>query len=536
MEHHSDAIHNGIAFLNRALEQMPNWNEQIFDASLNASKGAQTYWYGVLKYTNEFMVPFWTALESFLSLEQKKGTSLPVEQTAKDYLELLQFNIQIANKGLASSVTAATDYHLRKMSELLEATLHTIFSGNGKSLAGYTARQLQLLDLTINAYPKAILDIKPEYGFHFDKGGYIKAAETDRFELYQVLPQDSAIQVRKDGKPIIILPPYVLGANILAFLPGEGKSYVHCFANQGIPTYIRIMKDIDTTPAVQLLTPEDDALDTRYFCEQLTARHGRKVTLNGFCQGGFMCMLDLLSGELDGLVDALITCVAPMDGTRSVALVEYLQHLPPRFRDLGYASRMLPNGNLVVDGKVMSWVYKLKSIESEAPVFTFYRDLMMFDRPDGKPVKINKTAAAINHWLLNDRKDLPLGITKASFDSYTIPVDAEGNLPVKVFGRTLNFKRLKEMGIQWLLCIAESDDLVDDKASLAPLDFVEAEVTVFPKGHGSIATSWSMPTSACALHSCWSHESSRFKTLQCRGPVRYQLDLQEMGQAIQQQS
>ena len=321
MQNDSDAIRDGIAFFNRALEQMPNWNDQIVEASFNMSKGAQTYWYGVLKYTNEFMVPFWTALDSFLRLEQKKAMDFPIEQTAKDYLELLQFNIQIANKGLASSVTAVTDHYLHKMSEALEAMLHTIFSGNGKSLAAYTARQLQLLELTVHTYPKAILDIEPEYGFHFDRGGYVKAAETDRFELYQVLPQDSAVQVREDCKPIIILPPYVLGANILAFLPGEGKSYVHCFANQGIPTYIRIMKDIDTTPAVQLLTPEDDALDTRYFCEQLKARHGRKVTLNGFCQGGFMGMLDLLSGELDGLVDALITCVTPMDGTCSIALV-----------------------------------------------------------------------------------------------------------------------------------------------------------------------------------------------------------------------
>jgi hypothetical protein len=88
---------------------------------------------------------------------------------------------------------------------------------------------------------------------------------------------------------------------------------VHCFANQGIPTYVRILKDIETTPAVQTMTGEDDAFDTRYFCEKVMARHNRAVTLNGFCQGGFIAMLDILSGELDGLVDALITCVAPLD-------------------------------------------------------------------------------------------------------------------------------------------------------------------------------------------------------------------------------
>ena len=160
--------------------------------------------------------------------------------------------------------------------------------------------------------------------------------------------------VRSHGKPILIIPPYVLGANILAFLPGQNKSYVHAFANQRTPTYIRIIKDIDTTPAVQTLTGEQDALDIRTFCEILRKKHGKPVSLNGFCQGGFVSMTGLLSGELDGVVDALITCVAPMDGTRSKALVEYMQHLPPRFRDLGYAVKPSPSGNRVVDGKVMS--------------------------------------------------------------------------------------------------------------------------------------------------------------------------------------
>jgi hypothetical protein len=91
------------------------------------------------------------------------------------------------------------------------------------------------------------------------------------------------VKVRDHGKPILILPPYVLGANILAFLPGEYKSYVHCFANQGIPTYIRIVKDIDTTPAVQVMTGEDDCRDTRLFCEQVKARHGKPVTLSRYC-------------------------------------------------------------------------------------------------------------------------------------------------------------------------------------------------------------------------------------------------------------
>jgi hypothetical protein len=279
------------------------------------------------------------------------------------------------------------------------------------------------------------------------------------------------------------------------------------------------MKDIDTTAAVQVLTGEDDALDTRIFCEQVKERHGRDVTLNGFCQGGFIAVCDLVSGQLDGLVDALITCVAPIDGTRSKALIEYMEHLPPRFRDLGYALKTLPNGNQVVDGKVMSWVYKLKSMEKEAPIFSLYRDLMMFNKPDGQDVKITKTAAALNHWLIYDRKDLPVAITQMSFDSYTIPIDKDGTLPVKLFDRKLNFNYIKEKGIKFLICYGEKDDLVDKESALAPADYVDVEITPFPKGHGAIATSWSQPTSDCALDTCFGEN--------CRGPVRFQLDLEE---------
>jgi len=48
-------------------------------------------------------------------------------------------------------------------------------------------------------------------------------------------------------------------------------------------------------------------------------------------------------------------------------------------------------------------------------------------------------------------------------------------------------------------------------------DFIPVEVTPFPKGHGAIATTWSDPASAFALH-------RRFGE-QRRGPVRFHLDL-----------
>jgi len=60
---------------------------------------------------------------------------------------------------------------------------------------------------------------------------------------------------------------------------------------------------------------------------------------------------------------------------------------------------------------------------------------------------------------------------------------------------------------------------VEPETALAPLDFVKAEATPFPKGHVAIATSWSYPRSAYALHMRYEKENTR-------GPVRFQLDLQ----------
>jgi hypothetical protein len=143
---------------------------------------------------------------------------------------------------------------------------------------------------------------------------------------------------------------------------------------------------------------------------------------------------------------------------------------------------------------------------------------MMFARRKNGDQEISKTAAALNYWLQNERNDLPLEITRISFASYNTPISQDGTLPVNLFGGKLNLKRLKEKKIPWLICYGTHDDLVEKETALAPLDHVDAEVTPFPKGHVAIATSWSFPQSACALH-------TRFGDGDYRGPVRFHMDL-----------
>jgi len=476
----------------------------------------------LFRYANEFIIPYMLATNYFRDVELTRlGRNDPRKtlKDYKDYTDLGLFNLDLCNRALLGALSAFGDYFRLESAKTVEAATPLFFSGDGSSLGHLFQRKTELLELVAFRYPAAIRAIEPEYGFHFERGENPKVAETDRFYVYQVLPSDSTVSVRNGGKPILILPPYVLGANILGFLPGENRSYAHSFANQGIPTYIRILKDIQTTEALQVMTGEDDARDTRAFCEEIRKRHGRAVTLNGYCQGGFSALCNLLSGELDDLVDAFVTCVAPMDGTRSEGLANFLANLPRRFNDLDYGTKTLPNGNKVADGKLMGWVYKLRSIEDESPIAAFFRDLMMFATQSSADFKISKTAAGLNYWLNTERNDLPMEITRMSFVSYNTPITTDGTLPVTLFGRKLNLRRLKEKRIPWLICYGLNDNLVEPPTALAPLKHLEVEVSAFPKGHVAIATSWSDPQSACALH-------TRFGDKNYRGPVRFQLDLE----------
>ncbi len=493
------------------------------DAWTNASamrdmfSAFQTGMATLTRYSNAFFIPFLISSSYFSREEsQRFWVRSPLENFSA-YLKLGQMNLDLMSRALSGGLAATNQFLEMEIQEFLT----NLASAGPESCAKFAQRMDRLVKGVAYTYPEAIDDIGGEFGFHFERQpSESMVDETDRFELYQVMPTDPKVKVRRDGKPVLIIPPFVLGANILAFLPGEERSYGHAFANQGIPTYIRVLKNIQNSEAVQVMTPEDDAIDTRRFCEILKKRHQRPVTLNGYCQGGYAALCNLLSGELDDLVDAFITCVAPMDGTRSKGLARFLKELPAVFNDLSYGTKRLPNGNYVADGTLMGWIYKLKSIEAETPLLAMWRDMMLVSHTNGKPGAISKTAAALNHWLMYERNDLPMEITRMSFASYNTPISGDGTLPIKLFGRELNLKRLQAKNIKWLICYGLQDDLVEPETALAPLDFVDAEVTPFPKGHVAIATSWSYPRSAYALHTRYEKEKSR-------GPVRFQLDLQD---------
>ena len=494
-----------------------DWTASLKDG-VDTARAVQNYLVGLSDYMNEFMNPMMSASRYLMDEEKKNALAVSPSENLEAQLQLLRFNMDVAERGFSGTWKFLNDYLNREGQEFLEAWRNTLLNGEGATLKDLVRNRMNTLNRIAHEYPMAIREVGEEFGFHFERGQDKVMAETDRFILYRITPTDSRVTTDDGLKPVVIIPPYVLGANILGFLPHENKSYAHAFANQGIPTYIRILKPVADHPAVQTMEGEDDARDLKYFCEQLKKLHGQPVTLNGYCQGGFIVVCDMVTGELDGLVDTLISCVAPIDGSKCAGLANFLKSLPPRYNNLAYGRKTLPSGNAVADGHLMSWVYKLKSIDTETPIVSFFRDMIMLGQSDGQAEFVfNKTATALNYWLKYDRTDIPLGITKMSFASFNHPIEKDGTLPVTLFGKKLNIKRLKEKKIPWLICYGESDDLVEAGSALAPLDFMDVEVTPFPKGHVVIATSWSNPHSAYGLHKVYGESGHR-------GPVRFQLD------------
>ncbi|HET6489017.1 MAG TPA: hypothetical protein VFG28_04585, partial [Syntrophales bacterium] len=73
-------------------------------SSAELAKASQTYLNGVYSYYFDFMAPYWVALNSFQRTEKKKLVKHQPQETARDYLELLHFNMEIARKGMLSTM------------------------------------------------------------------------------------------------------------------------------------------------------------------------------------------------------------------------------------------------------------------------------------------------------------------------------------------------------------------------------------------------------------------------------------------------
>lgn len=428
-------------------------------------------------------------------------------------LEVLQHNQALMTKGVLSAQEKMMDYVFDQVEEGMQATFNTLFNVEGEKISGYINREAGVMESVAN-FNEQINKIKDEFGFHFNSGNYKLVHETDTFQMYQVLPLKAGVKVRDDVKPMLLVPPYMLGVHILSFLPYENKSYAHSFANEGVPTYVRVVKDIMTDTKVQQTTPDSDCLQTVELCKKLMEIHGKKAVLNGTCQGGYICLMNLLSGKFDGIVDTLITNVAPIDGTYSDAI----SGMPQMHHD--FISTTLPSGNKVANGYLLSLGMRFVAIDRETPLVKVLDQASLHKATDRNP---GKTPAALFRWLLKERVHLPLEVAKMSSCTFQEPIGADGTLPVPLFGQPLNIKKLADLKVKWYQNYAIKDDLVTPPCATAGNRFLEGtdvvESVAFHGGHVAILTS---PYAKKAPVNGTFTDATGKKV---RGPVKFMIDM-----------
>jgi poly(3-hydroxyalkanoate) synthetase len=485
------------------------------DAVLKAMPDVSTSW---LRYmtalTRSFNREQTEFLDSYLiaaqlALQAAKDNPMSL----RDTLEIMQHKSALMGKGMRATQERVADFTFDQLKEANEALFNTILDGEGEKLAGYLKREAEVMEAVAN-FPEQIEKVKDDFGFHFKTSAYRLIHDTGSFLMYQVLPIKEGVEVRDDLKPMLLVPPYMLGEHILSFLPYEGKSYAHSFANEGIPTYIRVVKDIDENEIVQNMTPDDDCTQTRALCEVLKKKHGKKVTLNGTCQGGYICLMNTLSGKLTDVSDTIITNVAPIDGTHSDAI----SGMPHMHHD--FITHTLPNGGKVANGYMLSLGMRFVAIDRETPLIKVLDQASLHKATELKP---GKTVAALYRWLLKERVHLPLEIAKMSTCTFHEPISDDGVLPVKLYDKPLKVGDLKDLGVKWYQDYALRDDLVTPDCATSANKFLEGtdviESVPFPGGHVAILTS---------PYNKRSPVNDYFKAKDgstYRGPVKFQLEM-----------
>lgn len=426
---------------------------------------------------------------------------------------LMQHNAFLLNKAMLANQEQVSRYLLDEGQSALNAYLNSLLGSEGETFPEFASRQADVMEAVAN-FNEQIEKVKDDFGFQFRSADYKLIDETGAFQMYQILPLKKGVRVRNDLKPMLLVPPYMLGEHILAFLPYDNKSYAHAFANAGIPTYVRIVKDIWEDETVQTMTTDDDCTQTRELCAKLVKKHGRKVTLNGTCQGGYICLMNILSGTLTDQVDALISNVTPVDGTYSHAINSL-----PRLR-CDFMESRLPNGNFVANGYLLSLGMRLVAIDRETPLVQVINEARAYEATHLHP---GKTMAALYRWLRKDRVHLPVAIARMSSTTFQEPIGDDGTLPVQLYGKPLRIGDLKTLNVRWYQDYAVKDDLVTPACATAGNRWLEGsgllESVPFPGGHVGILTS---------PHRKKAPVDGRFvgpDGQEHRGPVAFQLEI-----------
>ncbi len=309
--------------------------------------------------------------------------------------------------------------------------------------------------------------------------------KTARAKLYRIRPLKPGVRTLRNCKPIIMIVPTILSADIANLLVEMGIGSLQSYADLGIPTYIVILDSCDTSHEVRTMTIEDYTEDVSYFARCIMELHGHKVTLAGICQGGYFALAMLLTKRFEGIVDALSTDVTPYDGSKCTSLASGLQALPDAVRNDLHAASHHVGGDIDISGGITK--SNMLGAEQCTMWSDFFASLEMASKhPSDK-------ALAIRAWL-EKCDDMPYGLTEWMLPVFLNPIGADGTLPVKIFGQTLNVNTLVELGTRVHVNAATEDRTVPLPAALALANALPegvVDVALTPGGHiKPFVTAW----------------------------------------------
>ncbi len=147
--------------------------DQAFDRNLSAVyhliSATQNYLAGLSRYAGDFMIPYLISTGYFKKAENEKLAKTSTLDSLAAYLKLLDFNLNIFNRGFFAGLDSMNGYAQFEMGSFIAAVYNTLFNMEGEDLYDFVERQARLMDLVVNIYPRAIQAIESEYGFHFER-------------------------------------------------------------------------------------------------------------------------------------------------------------------------------------------------------------------------------------------------------------------------------------------------------------------------------------------------------------------------------
>lgn len=344
--------------------------------------------------------------------------------------------------------------------ERIEEVLPIMLSWDFEGVAAFWEKQVAVLDVVVNKNPKELQAIRGKMGCKWDDTKRFRVVnETARCVLYQVLPLREGVQIRERGKPVIHFAPLILQTVILDLLPYEGLSYIGAFADSGTPTFFMVTKEIVSTPEAQVLTEEQLILDLEFFAQSLSRSYGRKVTLNGTCQGALPLLHAVCAKgrRIDKYVDCWIGLVPAYSLYASPRVRADMAKIPESKRnDLNAITVVLGNGNRVVPGEIAGFATRLKT----DPWTALVRDMRSAEKGERSLM-----ASAITEYL---RTLIPMSVPmmEMSHTCASRPITEDGVFPTRLFDDEVAFAVAIARGIKLHVVAGEKDEVVDLEAAL----------------------------------------------------------------------